>query len=160
DLIEIDPEAVSWTPVAAVDPALGLVALDKIPESPRSRVTGEAARRAWQSGLASGRFALAHQLVGASSALLQLATEYALSRSQFGVKIGTFQAVRHRLADVRVAVDAAAAATVAAGTAPGCTSAALAKALAGRAAALAGKNCLQVFGGIGFSSEHTFHRYF
>ena len=147
--------------VSGIDPVLGLLALDKPPSGSRlDQISGEEARAAWEAGAEAGRLALAHQLVGCSQALLGLATEYALGRSQFSVKIATFQAVRHRLAEVKVALEAATAATVVAGELPTWTSTALAKALAGRGAALAGRNCLQVFGGIGFTAEHPFHTYF
>jgi alkylation response protein AidB-like acyl-CoA dehydrogenase len=59
-----------------------------------------------------------------------------------------------------VAISSADAAAVAAASTREPTTAAVAKALAGRAAAVAARNCLQVFGGIGFTVEHEFHRYF
>lgn len=103
---------------------------------------------------------MAHQLVAGAQVLLQMATEYARTRKQFGQPLGSFQALKHRLAETLVAITSADAAAVAAGSCPGQTNAAIAKALAGRAATIAGKNCLQIFGGIGFTSEHDFHRYF
>ena len=54
--------------------------------------------------------ALAHELIGASRAMLSLAREHALERVQFGVPIASFQAVRHRLAETLVAIEAAQAA--------------------------------------------------
>ena len=115
---------------------------------------------AWVPALAAGRTALAHQLVAGAYAQLMLATEYAQDRRQFGVPIASFQAIKHRLADTLVAISAADAATLAAGATGTEWGAAVAKALAGRAAAAAARNCLQVFGGIGFTEEHEFQRRF
>ncbi|MBO0731131.1 MAG: hypothetical protein J2P57_17875 [Acidimicrobiaceae bacterium] len=146
--------------VGGVDPSLGLHGFSARPAGPTTELTGEVARAAWDAALAAGRIAVAHQMVAGARTLLTSATDYARTRQQFGVPIGTFQAVKHRLAETLVAISAADAATVAAATAPSATRAALAKVLAGRAATAAAKNCLQVFGGIGFTTEHDFHRSF
>ncbi len=124
-----------------------------------ARLTAEH-RNAWDEALAAGRVALAHQLVSSASVMLHLAVEHARNREQFGEPIGAFQAVKHRLADAMVAISAANAAAVAAATTMSQTAAAVAKALAGRAADRAATHCLQVLGGIGFTAEHRFHRYF
>ena len=92
------------------------------PDGGRSRCACEssAPRRhaprpaAWQSAVALGRRAVAHQIAGASRAMLGLARTHALERVQFGRPIARFQAVRHRLADALVAVEALEAALAAA----------------------------------------------
>ncbi len=105
------------------------------------------------------RRALAHELLGATDAMLTMATDYAKVRQQFGQPIGAFQAVKHRLADVYVARQAAAAVVEESWRSdPACTTVA-AKALAAHAGALAAENCLQVLGAIGFTLEHDLHRY-
>ena len=105
------------------------------------------------------RRALAHELLGATDAMLATATEYAKVRTQFGQPIGAFQAVKHRLADVYVARQAASAVIDESWRSdPECTTVA-AKALAGTAGALASENCLQVLGAIGFTLEHDLHRF-
>jgi alkylation response protein AidB-like acyl-CoA dehydrogenase len=147
-------------PLAGVDPSLGLHGFSARPVGPATDLTGEDARAAWSEALAAGRIAVAHQMVASARALLTNATEYARARRQFGVPIGSFQAVKHRLAETLVAIGAADAMTVAAATTPSSTHAALAKVLAGRAATATAKNCLQVFGGVGFTTEHDFHRFF
>jgi alkylation response protein AidB-like acyl-CoA dehydrogenase len=78
---------------------------------------------------------------------------------QFGRPIASFQAVRHKLAEARVAVDALAAVVAAAREEPGAETAALAKAVAGNTARTVGTHCQQVLAGIGFTTEHAFHRY-
>lgn len=146
--------------IGGVDPDLGLIGLQVRPPGRSWRLDGPGAGPVREEALAAGRVALSHQLVAGAQATLDLALSHARSRRQFGTPIGSFQAVRHRLADTLVALSMADAATVAAATTRSPVAAAAAKALAGRAAAVAGRNCLQVLGGIGFTLEHEFHRYF
>ena len=70
-----------------------------------------------------------------------------------------FQAVRHRLAETLVAIEAADAVLDAAWEDRSPVTAAVAKALAGRGARTASRHCQQVLAGIGFTTEHEFHRY-
>ncbi len=127
----------------------------------RARATASARldRDAWQSAIALGRRAVAHQIAGASRAMLALARSHALERVQFGRSIAGFQAVRHRLADALVAVEALEATLAAAREEPGPETAALAKAAAGRTARTVAAHCQQVLAGIGFTAEHPFHRF-
>ena len=127
-------------------------------ESPsRQRVTSEVMHgyERWHCA----QLAVGHELVGAARAMLELARAHALDRIQFGQPIGRFQAVRHRLADTLVAVEAADAALDAAWEDRSPQAAAMAKALAGRAARTAARHCQQVLAGIGFTTEHDLHRY-
>ncbi len=122
-----------------------------------------------RAALAAGRRAVGWWLAGAGRAMLSLARSHALDRVQFGRPIASFQAVRHRLADTFVALEAAEAALTAADTAASAASAAsgtdgdlaavLAKAAAGQAALAAARHCQQVLGGIGFTAEHGLHRH-
>ena len=73
---------------------------------------------AWEAAVAFGRRAVAHQIAGASRTMLALARDHALDRIQFGRPIASFQAVRHRLADALVAVEALDATLGAAGDEP------------------------------------------
>lgn len=114
---------------------------------------------AWESGVALGRRAVAHQIAGASRTMLALARAYALERVQFGRSIASFQAVRHRLAEALVAVEALDATLSAAGDEPNALTAALAKATAGRTARTVATHCQQVLAGIGFTTDHPFHRF-
>jgi hypothetical protein len=110
--------------------------------------------------LAMVQRALSHELVGASQAMLELARAHALERIQFDVPIASFQAVRHRLADARVAIDAAKAAISGAWATGDAFTASVAKATAGRSARLVARHAQQVLAGIGFTAEHEFHRHF
>ena len=113
----------------------------------------------WPSAVALGRRAVAHQILGASRTMLDLARTHALERTQFGRPIARFQAVRHRLADALVAVEALDAALGAARDEPNPDTAALAKAVAGRTAHSVARHCQQVLAGIGFTTEHAFHHF-
>jgi alkylation response protein AidB-like acyl-CoA dehydrogenase len=108
---------------------------------------------------AAAHRALAHDLTGAAQQMLDLAVAHACERVQFGRAIGSFQAVQHRLADTYVSVAGARVALEEAWTAPGSTTALLAKLWAGRAARTAARQSLQVLGGLGFTWEHPMHRY-
>jgi hypothetical protein len=142
--------------VHGIDPDAGFRAV---------RVQGNAAvakrldAAAWESAVALGRRAMAHQIAGACRAMLALACAHAAERIQFGRPIARFQAVRHRLADALVAVEALEATLAAAGDEPYPDTAALAKAVAGRTARTVASHCQQVLAGIGFTTDHPFHRF-
>jgi hypothetical protein len=111
----------------------------------------------WDDAVARGHVAVAHELVGGATAMLDLARTHAVERIQFGQAIAGFQAVRHRLAETLVAIEMARAVIDAAWLDPSPTSAAIAKAVAGRSARTAARHCQQVLAGIGFTTEHTLH---
>jgi hypothetical protein len=113
---------------------------------------------AWDQAVATGQLAIGHELVGASRAMLALARDHAAERVQFGRPIGSFQAVRHRLAEAYVAVESADAALAAAWDAPSPRNAAMAKAVAGRSARTVARHGQQVLAGMGFTTDHPFHR--
>jgi hypothetical protein len=106
---------------------------------------------------------VAAQLVGLADAMLDRSVGYAMTREQFGRPIGSFQAVKHQLADVYVAtafakpVVARAAWSVALGRPTRSRDASHAKYAAGRAAARAARTALQVHAGIGYTFEHDLH---
>lgn len=106
-----------------------------------------------------GRHALGWWLVGSGRAMLALARQHALDRTQFGRPVASFQAIRHRLAETLVAIEGAEAALIAAAAEPDELSFMLAKAAAGQAALTAARHCQQVLGGIGFTAEHELHRH-
>jgi hypothetical protein len=129
-------------------------------DEPGTAVDDELPIRRVSSGepvpLAAGRRALGWWLVGSSRAMLALAREHALSRTQFGKPVASFQAIRHRLAETLVAIEGAEA-TLHAATDD--FTSLLAKAVAGQAALTAARHCQQVLGGIGFTNEHELHRH-
>jgi hypothetical protein len=114
------------------------------------------------AALAAGRQAAGWWLVGAGRAMLALARQHALDRVQFGKRIGSFQAIRHRLAETLVAIEGAEATldTIADVQQEQVELASLlAKAAAGQAALASARHCQQVLGGIGFTAEHALHHH-
>ncbi|MCH5675810.1 acyl-CoA dehydrogenase family protein [Streptomyces gilvus] len=105
---------------------------------------------------------LACEAVGAADRALELTVEYVGQREQFGRPIGSFQAVKHRLADVYVQVQAARSAAYYAAwaTAKGERAGGLALAQALEALRVASAEGVQLHGGIGFTWEHQAHLYF
>ncbi len=107
-----------------------------------------------------GALATAAQLVGAAQAMLDASVEYAKQRSQFGTIIGTYQAIKHKLADVLIAVELArplvygAALSLAEGSGDTARDVSAAKVAAADAALLAARSSLQTHGAIGFTQEH------
>lgn len=142
--------------VHGIDPDAGLRAVHV---QGRAVVATRLDPAAWQAALAHGQRAVAHQILGASRAMLALACTHAKERVQFGRPIAHFQAVRHRLADALVAVEALEATLDAAREEANADTAALAKAVAGRTARTVAAQCQQVLAGIGFTTEHPFHRF-
>jgi alkylation response protein AidB-like acyl-CoA dehydrogenase len=107
-----------------------------------------------------GVLATAAQLVGAGQAMLDQSVEYAKQRTQFGRIIGSYQAIKHKLADVHIAIELArplvygAALSLAEGSADTARDISAAKVAAADAALLAARSALQTHGAIGFTQEH------
>jgi alkylation response protein AidB-like acyl-CoA dehydrogenase len=153
------PELLSSRVVTGLDPALMMTEVAAT-GPPDVVLAGAAAVETWRAVAAAGRRALGYQIVGAVSRMIELAVDHARDRVQFGQPIGSFQAVRHRLADAFVAKEGAAAALELAWEADDEQLAGmLAKSLAGRAGRIAATQCQQVLAGVGFTAEHPFHRY-
>ncbi|MET9767452.1 acyl-CoA dehydrogenase family protein [Streptomyces sp. NPDC006415] len=109
---------------------------------------------------AAGRTAaaiLAAEAVGTAASALERTVEYVKAREQFGRAVGSFQAVKHRLADLYVRVEAARSAAYHAARDAEAGPLALAQAL--EAARITTGEAVQLHGGIGFTWEHEAHRY-
>ena len=141
--------------VEGIDPTLGLVEVEAsgldVEPVPGATAGG------WPAAVAVGQLALAHELVGASRAMLEQAREHALERIQFGQPIAQFQAIRHRLAEALVAAEGAESVTTAAWEDGSAFAATAAKAVAGRSARTVARHAQQVLAGIGFTTEHPLH---
>ncbi|WP_295563115.1 acyl-CoA dehydrogenase family protein [uncultured Sphingomonas sp.] len=107
--------------------------------------------------------ALAAEAVGGCEGLLPLTIEYLKTRQQFGKPIGSFQALKHRIADHRTRLEgdrlllAAATALAVAGDSQAPSEASAAKALACANYAELARDAIQLHGGIGFTAEHACH---
>ncbi len=112
-------------------------------------------------GLAdSAAILLAAEQVGAATRCLELTVDYTKERQQFGRAIGSFQALKHRMADLYVAVQAARAVVNDAADAPSATSAALARVAASEAFNTVAAEGIQLHGGIAITWEHDMQLYF
>ncbi len=119
-----------------------------------------------EPGIRAAMVGLSAELVGVAQRALDASVEHAREREQFGHAIGSFQAIKHRLADVYVAVERARSLVYGAAMAlqdpasafealPVAVS--LAKAAASEAALLGAKVGIQVHGALGMSAEHDMH---
>jgi len=160
-VLRLPRAALARVPVDGLDPDLGLcaVTLGDALAAGETLAEGDRAEQAWSAGLALGRRLLAEELVGVVAEQQRLALEHARSREQFGRPIGAFQAVRHKLAEMHVALTSAELAVEESWLNDSPIAAALAKLLANAALELANIHCQQVLGGIGFTWEHRFHYY-
>jgi alkylation response protein AidB-like acyl-CoA dehydrogenase len=103
---------------------------------------------------------LAAEQIGAAARCLELTVDYTKQRQQFGRPIGSFQALKHRMADLYVAVQAARAVVNDAVDAPSATSAALARVAATEAFSSVAADGIQLHGGIAITWEHDMQLYF
>ena len=143
-------EGFTATPVEHIDPTRPFASV--VVDSP-GQVVGSAsyARDLHWSAVAA-------ESVGGAQAVLELAVEHLKNREQFGRPLGSFQALRHRVADLTVLVEAAHSSAWFAAT--DLAAAPLAKAVAADAFVAVAGECIQLFGGIGFTWEHDAHLYF
>ena len=123
----------------------------------------------WESlddTIARAVVALAFEQVGGAQKCLDMSVEYAKARVQFGRPIGSFQAIKHKCADMLVDVESAKSAAYYAGwaVATGADDVAIAAPLAKSFCSEAYFHCaaenIQIHGGIGFTWEHDAHLYF
>ena len=126
-----------------------------------ARGVGDAIARARDEATAG----LAAHMVGACQRILELVLDHVKDRHQFGVPIGSFQAVKHMAVDAYVAIQRAralyqyAALCVAEGDPRAGTAASMAKAAAGDCQRLVTKHGVQLFGGLGFTWENDLQLY-
>jgi alkylation response protein AidB-like acyl-CoA dehydrogenase len=164
-LVAGDAEGVRRRALETLDPtrAQASVGLDGAPGTPLT--TGGRGAAAVSAGLDVALVVLAAEQVGGAAACLDLAVEYAKLRHQFSRPIGSFQAIKHKLADLlllvemgRSAVDRAMAAEH--DPARLAEAAAVAKIWCSDAYTTVATENIQIHGGIGFTWEHDAHLYF
>ncbi|KZS59945.1 acyl-CoA dehydrogenase family protein [Mycobacterium ostraviense] len=153
----VDAHQVSARRESVFDPVLHVADLTfdriRVPDAVRVTVDRERARHVALTGMAI-------TMVGACQRILDLVLEHVRSRHQFGVPIGSFQAVQHKAADMHVAVQRAralayfAALTIAADNPRRRLAAAMAKASAGECQSLVFRHGLQLHGAMGFTWEN------
>jgi alkylation response protein AidB-like acyl-CoA dehydrogenase len=156
------------TPRPVIDPTLPLADLgldgvvvppDRVLAPPGAEGLPEALERAGQEAIV----ALAASTVGACRVVFERTVDYAKVREQYGRPIGSFQALKHRMADMFLAVERAtalcyfAALTIAEEDPRRAQAASMAKAAAGECQELVAREGLQLHGGIGVTWENDLH---
>lgn len=153
----VGADAVTTRRSATFDPVLHVAEVSfagaHVADADRLEVDTERARHIALMGMSI-------TMVGACQRILDLALEHAKSRHQFGVPIGSFQAIQHKAVDMHVAIERAralsyfSALTIAADDPRRRLAAAMAKASAGECQALVFRHGLQTFGAMGFTWEN------
>jgi alkylation response protein AidB-like acyl-CoA dehydrogenase len=158
--VEPGAEGLTRTPMPSLDPTRRLARLD-LDKVPATRVGGGGGL---QRAVDLAVVALSAEQVGGAQQCLDMSVDYAKTRVQFGRPIGTFQAIKHKCADVLLAVESARSASMFAAAAATegtddelAAAASVAKAYCSTAYTFAAKESIQIHGGIGFTWEHDAH---
>ena len=155
---------ITRTPMESMDLTRRVARLD-LDGAPAHPLDGADAATALRRSLDEGAVCLAAELVGGAQVCLDMAVQYAKDRYQFGRPIGSFQAIKHRCADMLVDLECARSAMLYAAWAAAERPAELAevapltKAFASDAAVACANNNIYVHGGIGYTWEHDAHLY-
>jgi hypothetical protein len=159
----VERGSVRLDPQRAVDGSRRLSCVSWTPSMATRLASGHTARVALERARDRAAVATAAELIGLARHMVETTVEYAKTRHQFGKPIGSFQAVKHHLADAAVAVEMAApsvyrAAYSLAREAPDrALRTSTAKALASDAATLVARKALQCHGAIGYAFENDLH---
>lgn len=156
--IEVEPQP-------SLDPGVPLYAVTFDGAEPDGVAEGDLADALLPRLTAAAALLAAAEAVGAAGRMLEDASAYAAQRRQFGHTIGSYQALRHLLADMHVRQSSGwstvlyAAAALDDDLPDALATAAVAKAYVARAAREVAHGALQVFGGVAFTEEHPAHRF-
>jgi alkylation response protein AidB-like acyl-CoA dehydrogenase len=163
--VDAGAAGVTRSPLVSLDMTRQLCDLT-LHEVPARRIAqGPAAESAAAAALAAGAGVLASEQLGLAERCVEMTVAYVRERRQFGRPVGSFQALKHRLADMWVSVAQAraaaryAAACLAGGDPDTPVAIALAVSSCGEAATMVAQECVQMHGGIGFTWEHPAHLY-
>jgi alkylation response protein AidB-like acyl-CoA dehydrogenase len=164
--VNADARGLTRTPLATMDQTRKQARLE-FDDTPAWLIgTQGEAKGALSKTLDLAAVALAAEQVGGAQRVLDTAVEYAKTRIQFGRPIGSFQAIKHKCADMLLEVESARSAAYYAGWAAAENSdelpvvASLAKSYCSEAYFHAAAENIQIHGGIGFTWEHPAHLYF
>jgi len=164
-VVGANAEGVRRTPVVSLDMTRQLCDIEFEDAPARPMAPGVEADRAVQAALSAGAAALASEQLGVAEKCLEMTVAYVKERRQFARPVGSFQALKHRLADLWVGLTQAraaaryAAACLADGDSDAPIAVALAKSYCGDLAVRAAEECVQMHGGIGFTWDHPAHLY-
>ncbi|WP_255506339.1 acyl-CoA dehydrogenase family protein [Mycolicibacterium sp. 018/SC-01/001] len=164
--VDTDSAAVQRVPLTTLDPTRPQATVT-LSEAPARLIAGpDESDRVIEHALQVGSALLAVEQVGATQHLLDLSIDYAKNRLQFGRPIGSFQAIKHKLADGLVAVEHARSTAyhaiwaLAHGTDDPTLAVSIAQAVCSAALTRVANDTIQVHGGIGFTWEHQAHLYY
>jgi alkylation response protein AidB-like acyl-CoA dehydrogenase len=163
EIFSVDPSEANITHQPANDPARRIYSVEWTAAAASRVADGADAKRHLEAALDRGALACAAQALGVGQRLVEMAVHYATERHQFGVPIGSFQATKHALANVQVALEYAqpvvyrAAHSVATAGACRGVDVSMAKRAACSAAEQAARVALQVHGAIGYTWEQDLH---
>ena len=162
-LVDMAAEGVAKAPVTSLDMTRQLCDLS-FDDAPATLIaSGPGAERALDAAMAAGAGILAAEQTGLAQRCLAMTVAYGKERKQIARPVGSFQGLKHRLADLWVSVTQAraasryAAACLATGSTDTKVAVALAKAYCSDVAVQAAQECVQMHGGIGFTWEHPAH---
>ena len=158
--------AITRQPMTTLDPTRPQATVTFTQAAARMVCPAQRLDAVWNRARDLTAVALAAEQLGGATRLVEMAVEYAGLREQFGRPIGSFQAIKHKCADLLVEVEAARSATefaIWAATQDDESlplASAIAQAAASDAYSLAAAENIQIHGGIGFTWEHPAHLYF
>ncbi|MCP2164228.1 acyl-CoA dehydrogenase family protein [Goodfellowiella coeruleoviolacea] len=158
-------EGVTLTGVSSLDLTRRLADVTLRAAPGRLLASGTAARDALRGALHTGAALLASEQLGLAEQALATTVDYLRTRHQFGRPVGSFQALKHRLADLWVGITQAravaryAVGTVADGDPDAGVAVAVAQSFVSELAVLATEEMVQLHGGVGFTWEHPAHLY-
>ena len=163
-LVRLDPDPLvgarvgsTLEPHASVDGSRRVARLVEVVDA-RPLTRDELSRAFWR-----GNLGYSAQLLGLARHMLDMTVTYAIERHQFGAPIGSFQAIKHQLANVRIGIEFAAplvyraANSLATGDPDAALHVSMAKAQTADVATLAARTALQCHGAIGYSYEYDLH---
>jgi alkylation response protein AidB-like acyl-CoA dehydrogenase len=160
DLYAVEPTATTFERRGSIDGTRRLARLSVAPSRSQRVATGAQAHAAIADARDRAAVAAAAQLIGLARGMLQRTVDYVKARHQFGKPVGSFQAVKHHLADALVALEMAAPAvyraaySLARADVERSRHASMGKALASDAAELVARKALQCHGAIGYAFEN------
>lgn len=162
-LYAVPGDKLRLTPQRSVDGARRLFSVDFDAADAELIVAGDTAWKAANHAFDRGAVATAAFLLGLSEQMIAMTVEYVKERKQFGVPIGSFQAVKHHMADAELAVSYARPMVWNAGYSSSHRrpdlerDVSMAKCFASDAAELVARKALQCHGAIGYTTEHDLH---
>lgn len=164
-VVDGDADGLTRTPLATMDQTRKQARLD-FDTTPATRLGEPNAHAALKKVLDLATTMLVNESVGGAQKVLEMSVDYAKERIQFGRPIGSFQAIKHKCADMLLEVESGrsaayyAAAMAAEDSDELAVNASLAKAYVSDAYFHAAAENIQIHGGIGFTWEHDAHLYF